>query len=536
MNGQKSNNVSRRNFLILVFSAVALAVFYISHFFNRKEQKYKVTDLSPDHKSGHRLRSVIGKVPDEIVHTKVLIVGAGISGLSAARKLVKAGMTDFKIMDLETKSGGNSSGIELEELGFPTGAHYLTIPNNDNTILIDFLKEINLVQVLDGKLKYDQNSLVHFPEERNFYQGRWHGGLIPINYFSEASKRDLSKFQKLMDSWKVSGLITIPIRNSNLSQELLALDKMTFFDYLKNESIISEEFLSFIDYSCRDDYGAGMKKISALAGIIYFTSRSPKHSDMDNSEYLTWNEGNQFLVNQFETYTQDKLILDSLVYQISKGSDGFESLVLQANDKVLQIKSDAIVLAIPYYVSERIVRIENFSFPSLKQKEYFPWVIINFVLKPMKEKGDIPICWDNVFYGSDSLGYINSNHQEMDRNLEKIVFTYYKCYSNENAKIEREKLMDISNEDLIKEAIQELILAYDEFESNILEVYICKRGHGMICPLPEVISTLYQNDPISTSLDGMYYAHSDASGFSVFEEAFNNGYEAAERTIKFLDK
>jgi cation diffusion facilitator CzcD-associated flavoprotein CzcO len=45
-------------------------------------------------------------VHDTVVHTKVAIIGAGISGISAAEKLASYGFTDFKILEATDRIGG----------------------------------------------------------------------------------------------------------------------------------------------------------------------------------------------------------------------------------------------------------------------------------------------------------------------------------------------------------------------------------------------------------------------------------------------
>ena len=62
---------------------------------------------------GHRLQAMNFPEPTETLKTPVVIVGGGIAGLSAGWKLLKAGFTDFVILELESEVGGNArSGAE----------------------------------------------------------------------------------------------------------------------------------------------------------------------------------------------------------------------------------------------------------------------------------------------------------------------------------------------------------------------------------------------------------------------------------------
>lgn len=65
----------------------------------------------------------------------------------------------------------------------------------------------------------------------------------------------------------------IPVGDSSKEDEAQQLDKIVFKDWLSQHNFTSEELLWLLDYSCRDDYGLGIKYVSAWAGIHYFAGR-----------------------------------------------------------------------------------------------------------------------------------------------------------------------------------------------------------------------------------------------------------------------
>jgi len=95
---------------------------------------------------GHRLKLNNFPSPSKTYNRDVVIIGSGVSGLSCAYHLNKAGVKDIEIFELEDHIGGNSAGIEKEA---PWGAHYLPLSNNDNHSLINFLKEADCIQHID---------------------------------------------------------------------------------------------------------------------------------------------------------------------------------------------------------------------------------------------------------------------------------------------------------------------------------------------------------------------------------------------------
>ena len=79
----------------------------------------------------------------------MLIVGGGISGLSAARALSRKGIEDFILLDMDEQPGGNSRWGSNEHGAFPLGAHYLPLPNSHDAELIQFLQEEGIVVLWD---------------------------------------------------------------------------------------------------------------------------------------------------------------------------------------------------------------------------------------------------------------------------------------------------------------------------------------------------------------------------------------------------
>ena len=63
------------------------------------------------HDRGHRLRQA-GALPAAAVQrsAQVLVLGAGIAGLSSARAFVRQGIDDVQLLELEDAPGGNSRG------------------------------------------------------------------------------------------------------------------------------------------------------------------------------------------------------------------------------------------------------------------------------------------------------------------------------------------------------------------------------------------------------------------------------------------
>jgi hypothetical protein len=89
-----------------------------------------------------------------------------------------------------------------------------------------------------------------------------------------------------------------------------------------------------------------------------------------------------------------------------------------------------------------------------------------------------------------------------------------------------------SGEELLALASGDLKAAYGTlFERYVERVDITLRGHAMAVPVPGFRSEAGLQ--ALREMDGpVLYAHSDLSGFSVFEEASWWGYRAAQRALR----
>jgi hypothetical protein len=51
---------------------------------------------------------------------------------------------------------------------------------------------------------------------------------------------------------------------------------MTMLQWCAQDGYTAQPLLNYIDYCCRDDFGLGIKEVSAWAGIHYFAARKTR--------------------------------------------------------------------------------------------------------------------------------------------------------------------------------------------------------------------------------------------------------------------
>ena len=106
--------------------------------------------LGASHATGHRLRDGTFPAPAGERAVQCVIVGGGIAGLAAARRLHQHKHDDFILLELEPTAGGNSVSGQNSVAAYPWGAHYLPLPNDESTEVIALLEELDLIRGRDA--------------------------------------------------------------------------------------------------------------------------------------------------------------------------------------------------------------------------------------------------------------------------------------------------------------------------------------------------------------------------------------------------
>ncbi|MBI3392960.1 MAG: NAD(P)-binding protein, partial [Nitrospirae bacterium] len=149
--------------------------------------------VGSSHKTGHRLRNGYEfPRPARTERAGVVIVGGGVAGLAAARRLNRSGVRDFVILELEDAIGGNSRSGASSVTPYPWGAHYLPLPGGEAVEVRRLLRDLGVIEKDDrkGRPVYNERHICHAPQERLFIHGRWQEGIFP---HTGASEEDLAQ-------------------------------------------------------------------------------------------------------------------------------------------------------------------------------------------------------------------------------------------------------------------------------------------------------------------------------------------------------
>ncbi|HSW16524.1 MAG TPA: NAD(P)-binding protein, partial [Ramlibacter sp.] len=203
---------------------------------------------------GHLMRSGAPASPAPTLRrTQVLIAGAGVAGLAAARALRQSGIEDFVLLDLEDDAGGNSRAGAIAGLACPLGAHYLPLPGDDAPHVQALLEELGLRRREAGRWVYDERHLCHSPQERLFFQGRWQAGLLPVEGVGAQTLAQYRSFAREVAQARRAAHFPLPVARNALAASHRALDAQRFSQWLDVRGLSDPQLRWYLDYCCRDD-------------------------------------------------------------------------------------------------------------------------------------------------------------------------------------------------------------------------------------------------------------------------------------------
>jgi protoporphyrinogen oxidase len=494
---------------------------------------------------GHRIRDRLSITPsqDHWEQARVVIVGGGIAGLSAAWHLLKSGFEDFVVIELERAPGGTARSGTSPLISYPWGAHYLPAPMKENSALVSLLDEMGLLEGRDaeGEPIVAEQFLCRDPEERLFYRGRWYEGLY---LRAGASNEDLAQFDAFnaevnrLVGWRDARgrrAFAIPVATGTDDTEITALDRITMAEWLENRGWRSERLRWLIDYACRDDYGLTIDQASAWVGLFYFCSRVIKPG-VDARPLMTWPEGNGRLVSHLYGKVKSKVRLGlaaaELIPTDASGRSGVDVIAVDhEGGKATGFHADQVIFAAPQFLSSYVIRPYRENPPvHVAEFQYGAWMVANLFLKDRPVDRGFPLSWDNVLYDSPALGYVVATHQRgLDRG--PTVFTYYYPLCDADPRQARSRLLAAGRDEWADIALTDLSRAHPEIRSLTERLDVMRWGHAMIRPRPGFISSEARR-AASKPYRGIHFANTDLSGVPLFEEAFYHGTRAAEEILR----
>ncbi len=498
----------------------------------------------------HLLREPHPKLrfPEPDTHTyKVAIIGGGASALCAAWKLKKTGVEDFILLELEPWLGGTAAFGRTNNTEFPWAAHYINVPPAEADCIKEVLSDLGIIEGYDdqGRPQIPEEYILKWPRERLFMEGKW----IEWDLLEGASPREqeaIRAFEDDMLSWTLykgrdrRRAFALPLSYSTSDSMVRKLDDISMETYVRSKGWNSPRLDWMINYACRDDYGSTMESVSAWAGIHYFACRfyDRRLQKEYPSDTLTWPAGNGFLIQRLSVdLSKSQCRLGCVVLRVDNDGSGVTVGYFDTSAQTYRsLKAQTVIYAAKLHTAPFVV----VGLPASQKKAisscvYSPWLTASIHVHQLPTNFEVSIAWDNVIYGSPSLGYIVADHQtRKPYKNSPSVLVYYLPFV-ENIDVARLRLLEHGHTYWVNVIMQDLLHAHPDLEHYVQRIDIYRWGHAMIRPKPGAIWGP-EREHRATSVGAVYFASCDTTALPLFEEACFSGIRAAEQALDHLDK
>lgn len=499
--------------------------------------------LGASAKIGHRLREPWQqKIPEQTASARVIIVGGGIAGLSAAWWLQRAGFHDFVLLELEADTGGNARSGSNTISAYPWGAHYLPLPGEDAEYVRMLLEELGVIHGYDAQQRpiYDEYALCAAPHERLRVRGQWQDSLVPQLGLSIDDQQQYDAFHAAMEHYRnLRGndgkpAFTIPLALSSQDPPLLALDRISMAQYLEQQGWTAAGLRWYVDYCCRDDYGADASRVSAWAGIHYFAARQGLAANADPQTVLTWPEGNGWLSAQLRNRLAKHIHTRQLAARVTASDNAVTVDCLDTTTQQhTRWQAEHVILATPRFIAQHLL-----GNPGASQwlPDYAPWLVANISLRDKPATAHSAMAWDNVMMESRSLGYIHAGHQSLAQQARDTVITWYEPLDFDAPAKARQWALQAGHERLAQRVLDDLLRMHPDIQPKIQQIDTWLWGHAMAIPAPDTVWHRDKRLSLPAQQGRLHFANSDMSGLSLFEEAQYHGVQAARAVLEQTDK
>lgn len=537
-----STSVTRRE-LVAAFLGAAVAS---SCRWRRARATVPGTIVDRAFERGHLLRDEVPRGSGSPIPLEVAIVGAGAAGLSAGWRLAAGGCGDFRVLELDEDVGGTSRSGRSAVCAFPWGAHYLPAPVEDVGPLSRLLRELGAIVGVneDGRPSFAEEMLIREPEERVFYKGAWYEGLYLRAGARPEDLAELERFEAKMRAFAAARdgrgrkAFAVPIGLGSEDAEWTGLDRLSMAEWLEENGFRSPRLRWYVDYACRDDFGATAADVSAWAGIFYFAARN--EGPARSAGYLSWPEGNGRLISHLARATgEGRITRDALVHTLEPGKDHcLVHALVGPERRPVSYRARQVIFAGPRFVAARVLAPWRRAPPEgLAEFHYGPWVVANLTLKERPRSHGFPLAWDNVLYESKSLGYVVATHQlPRADDTGPTVFTWYYPLTGRDTRAERARALSAQYTDWEALVMADLLPAHAGLEALATRLEVMRWGHAMIRPRPGFLWSPARKKAQESLGERVHFAHTDLSGLALFEEANWHGVRAAERALRGLGR
>jgi protoporphyrinogen oxidase len=444
----------------------------------------------------------------------VVILGAGPSGLSAARILQKQGF-EVLVVENEARPGGAAVSGEWHDLKFPLGSVYYV----DDTDIIQELSADAGVR----PLKVPEDAIYI---DGKFYSNTWRNSTLDSLPLSALEKSEMKRFRdELLD-------MDVPLYplKAKLTASEQKLDAMTTEAFMqKYRSPFLQKLMNLYALSAM---GAPAIETSAYCFLNFYSSEFgeefgvPRYTFAGGLNRLTQGIAN-IIGEQYFLY-------EHVVFKTENTPTGVSVECINANDELVKIEAKAAVMAFPKYIAQYVIPEMNAQQrAAIASMHYAPYATISLCAEKELMPPDAFDVW--MLDAEPHFSDIISPHLMYPKAMRPDNAYVYTLYSPLPRAQRSLLLNNESFANFAREAADKATKTLGaEAQSAIKEIQCFAWGHSMVIPTPGS-----HNGPAqaaSQQIQNIYFAHTDNDSSPAIESALAHGSQAALSIIERFKK
>lgn len=287
---------------------------------------------------------------------KIVIVGAGLAGLTCAYRLFKSGIK-CKVFEASERVGGRCFSIRNYFLDNQIAEHGGELIDSEHNEIKELAKEIGLK--LENLIDIDKKENKPF----YFFNGQ------PYSY-DEASKDWLSVYPRVRKDYEDVKFPTLYNKYTNRGYELDNISVRQWINQIIPEGVNSN-LGRLLDVAYSAEYGAETNTQSALNIVRLLGSGEGNAFNIFGSSDRMYHikGGNDQLPGRlYRALPKGTVKFKTQLLSISKVKYDKYKLVFQSACKVASVLADIVVLAIPFSVLKLSVNYDKAGFSELKKQ------------------------------------------------------------------------------------------------------------------------------------------------------------------------
>ncbi len=278
-----------------------------------------------------------------------IILGGGMSGLTAAWKLRRLGLRDVLILEKNDRIGGQCRSLTTQSgLLASQASAYASIPYT--RILTELYTDLGFVTgtTPDGGPLINENLLLKPPYARHWIDGTWFDdpwlseAALDALPFSSALLADLREFRDIVEWWYdfegndgKPGFAS-PIDDASHDPDILWLDNQSLAEYAAYEGI-DPGVTEFLDPLLRSVFCLSHEELSAYVGVDFLTSEILPGDE----SVICQQGGNAFIAQKIaESIGASGICLNSFALKaVNSGDEVHVSYLEDGQAKTIRAKS-----------------------------------------------------------------------------------------------------------------------------------------------------------------------------------------------------